>query len=720
MLAGGPCGSPSHLAKVNHFWFCYFGAELFHFEVEMVAPFRMMASIVRQAAKAFEGARSSNEGAVLTSIHLKQPRRGPWRGPVLLVLGMVQGLAAWGQQPQSTFATCPPLPTGVTSVTVLDSQGRYVGRIPPQNRYWVPLDRIPGFLQQALLAVEDARFYEHGGLDYRSIARAAVKDVLKGRMAEGGSTITQQLIKNKFLTSARTLDRKLEEARLALDFEKRFTKQQILEMYFNEIYFGNGAQGLVQAARLYFDKSPEELTEGECILLAGVPKNPGRYNPFGKPVQVAGRRDVVLKRMEDLHLISPERRLALQTHGAATRPLGQAPQYLAQIRAQLIARLGTDAVEQGGLEVIAALDLDLQHVAERTLREGVKRLAPGLQGALVCLDPATGDVLAAVGDANGVQNGINRAFISRRQPGSAIKPLIYAAALEKGLTAASRWSDDPVAYDAGKGQVWKPQNYSHEQFGELSLRQALAHSDNIITVKVLEAVGVPAFVAFAGRMGLSLHAQNGLSLALGTDEVTLKDLVQAYTPLATGGMKAEARTILRIYDRRRQTWLDNPPVLSQVLSPAASFVTTQMLKDVLTYGTAKSLREFSRAHPCAGKTGTTDNYVDAWFVGYTSNLVTGIWIGHDQPRSGGKGFTGGAVAAPIWERFMNKVVTSRPEVEFPRPETVVTRSLDSTTGLLAREECPQKQDEWFIAGTEPLTFCTVHGAVTPPPVDATP
>ena len=189
--------------------------------------------------------------------------------------------------------------------------------------------------------------------------------------------------------------------------------------------------------------------------------------------------------------------------------------------------------------------------------------------------------------------------------------------------------------------------------------------DNVITVKLLETVGVPAFVDFAGKMGLSLRAQNGLSLALGTDEVTLKDLVQAYTPLATGGMKAEARTIIRIYDRKRRTWIENPPVLSQVLSPEASFITTQMLKDVLTYGTAKSLRPFSQAHPSAGKTGTTDNYVDAWFVGYTPNLVTGIWVGHDQPKPGGKGFTGGAVAAPIWERFMNKVVASRPVVDFP-------------------------------------------------------
>jgi membrane carboxypeptidase/penicillin-binding protein len=528
-------------------------------------------------------------------------------------------------------------------------------------------------------------------------------------MAQGGSTITQQLIKNKYLNADKTIDRKLKEAEMALEFEKRYTKRQILEMYFNEIYYGNGAFGIAQAARLYFDKSPEELTEGESILLAGVPKNPRRYNPFGKPPYVVQRREIVLQRMLDLNLITAKKRRALQMHGAGTRTLGLAPQYLAQIRTQLIERLGIDAVEMGGIEVIAAMDLDLQKQAEQALRNGVKRLSPALQGALVCMDPITGDVLAAVGDADGLKSSINRAFVSRRQTGSAIKPLIYAAALEKGITAASIWNDAPVSYDRGNGRFWRPQNYGNEHFGDISLRQALAHSDNIITVKVLESVGVPAFVDFAGRMGLSLHAQNGLSLALGTEEVTLKDLVESYTPLPNGGNKSEARTILRFYDRRLKTWTENPPVATPVLSPAIAFITTQMLKDVMTYGTAKGLKRFSQTHPSAGKTGTTDNYKDAWFVGYTPNLVTGIWVGNDQPKSGGKGFTGGAIAAPIWESFMKTAVLLRPAEDFIKPEAVVSLIIDPTTGSPAREECPQKQEEFFIAGTEPVELCAQHG-----------
>jgi len=610
---------------------------------------------------------------------------------------------------QDNFATYPSLPSGYTSIRVFDHQGRFVGRILPEKRYWVSIDRIPSFLQKGVVAVEDARFYEHGGIDLRGIARALVKDVAKRRLAEGGSTITQQLIKNRYLSGVKTFERKFEEARMAMEFEKKYSKKQILEMYFNEIYYGNGAWGIAQAARLYFDKSPEELTEAECSLLAGVQKNPARYNPLGKSANITGRRDMVLNRMVELNMITTRQRVKLRAHPPAVTKPGQAPQYLAHIRAKLIERYGAEIIEQGGLEVTAAMDLKLQKLAEQSLREGVKRISPGLQGALVCLDPATGDVLAAVGGVDVTKNGYNRAFSAKRQPGSAIKPLIYAAALEKGFTIGTLWDDTPVAYNRGNGEIWKPQNYGREQYGELSLRQALAYSNNVITVKLLEAVGVPSFVDFAGRMGLTLRAENGLSLALGTDEVTLNDLVLAYTPLATGGVRPEARVILRVYDRARHTWTENPPAVTPVLSPASAYVTTQALKDVMTYGSAKSLKKFSRERPSAGKTGTTDDYRDAWFIGYTPQLITGVWIGYDKPRSVGKGFTGGAAAAPIWEKFMRKAAASKPVVDFPRPDTVVSVSIDPTTGYLATPDCPKKRDEFYVVGTEPTEYCPKHG-----------
>lgn len=610
---------------------------------------------------------------------------------------------------QDAIATHPILPAGYSSIKVFDRNGRFAGRILPEKRYWVPIDRIPAFLQKAVVAVEDARFYEHGGIDVRGIARALVKDVAKGRLAEGGSTITQQLIKNKYLSGEKSIGRKLEEARLAMDYEKKYSKSQILEMYFNEIYYGRGAWGIAQAARVYFDKNPDELTEAECALLAGVPKNPGRYNPLGKAADVGRRRDVVLKRMTDLRMISARQKQKLRSQRVAVTPPDQASWYLSHIRNLLVERYGPQVIEAGGLEVTAAMDLNLQKLAEKTLRDGVKRVSPDLQGALVSLDPATGDVLAAVGGVDFAKSSYDRAFLARRQPGSAIKPLIYAAALEKGITAASVWDDTPVAYVRGANQTWKPRNYGGEQYGELSLRKALAYSNNVITVKVLETVGVPYFVEIARNLGLSLRSPNDLSLALGTDEVTLRDLVSAYTPLANGGLRAEARTVLRIYDKRRRAWTDNPPAVTPAISPAAAYVTTQMLKDVMVYGTAKSLRKFSQARPAAGKTGTTDDYRDAWFIGYTPGVVTGIWVGHDKPRPVGKGFTGGAVAAPIWERFMASALAGRPAADFARPETVVAVAVDPATGYRAAPECPEQREEFFMAGTEPVEYCPAHG-----------
>jgi membrane carboxypeptidase/penicillin-binding protein len=293
-----------------------------------------------------------------------------------------------------------------------------------------------------------------------------------------------------------------------------------------------------------------------------------------------------------------------------------------------------------------------------------------------------------VGGVDFKQSAYNRALFAKRQPGSAIKPLLFAAALEKGHRAADIWNDDPVSYRRGNNQVWQPQNYGQERHGQLTLRQALAHSNNIISVKLLEAVSAPYFADFAGNLGLNLRARNDLSLALGTEEVTLNELVAAYAPLANGGLQVQPRTIIRVYNRASKSWTQTPSVPTPAMSPAAAFVTTQMLRDVLLYGTAKSLKKFGEQYHAAGKTGTTSDYRDAWFVGYTPQLVTGVWVGHDKPRPGGKGFTGGAVSAPIWERFMRAALAGRPPVDFPQPDTVVSLTIDPATGMPATTGCP--------------------------------
>jgi penicillin-binding protein 2D len=609
---------------------------------------------------------------------------------------------------QEPFVTYPLLPTGYNSIKVFDHQRRFAGRILPEKRYWVTIDRIPLFLQKAVVAVEDARFYEHKGIDLRGIARAVVKDVVKGRLAEGGSTITQQLIKNKYLSSEKSIDRKVNEGLMALEFEKKYSKKQILEMYLNEIYYGNGAWGIAQAARIYFDKAPEELTDAECSLLAGVPKNPGRYNPLGKSAEVGRRRAIVLKRMVDVGFISSHHQKKITANPAAPTQPNQAPYYLAHIRAKLIERYGAGIIDQGGIEVTAALDLQLQKQAEQILHEGVLKISPQLQGALVSIDPTNGNLLAAVGGVDYAKGPYNRALHAKRQPGSAIKPLIYAAALEKGITAASLWNDRPVTYPQGNGTSWKPLNYDGKAHGELSLRQALATSNNVIAVKLLDTIGLPYFLDYTADIGLDFNNRNDLSLALGTEEVTLHDLTMAYAPFANGGRRPEPRSIIRLYDSYRKAWVENPPETSSAICPSVAYITTSMLKDVLTIGTAKGLKNFIQ-HPAAGKTGTTNDYRDAWFIGYTPQMVTGVWVGYDQPKPGGKGFTGGAIAAPIWERFMRHALSGRAPTDFPVPETVVTVTIDPTSGYPATIDCPKKREEFFIIGTEPGEYCPKHG-----------
>lgn len=617
-------------------------------------------------------------------------------------------LPAW-----TDFVTYPMQPAGISSSSIVDRHGHHIGRIVPQKRYWVSINNVPIFLQKAIIAIEDARFYEHDGIDIYGIARAMFKNVSKGRLVEGGSTITQQLVKNKYLTGTASIERKVKEAKMAIEFERKYTKRQILEMYFNEIYYGNGATGIAQAARLYFNKCPHELTDSECILLAGVPKNPNRYNPMGKPEDVIRRRDVVLKRMIDLNIITQKQRHYLQTHPATVQKFDHAPQYVSQIRTKLIEYVGFEAVERGGFEITATLDLNLQQQAEQALRDGTQKIDHDLQGALICMDPTTGDVLAAVGDTTGANNSINRAFLSKRQPGSAIKPLLYAAAIEKGITASSMWSDTPVTYSWGGRSTWRPLNFGKIHHGDISLRQALAYSSNVVTVKLLDNIGVPYFIDIAGRMGLSLRAKNGLSLALGTDEVTLNNLVQSYTSLANNGLRSESRTIIRVRNKKYGTCTEYPPLIAQAVSPATAFIVTQILKDVMTYGTAKALNKFSREHPSAGKTGTTDNCLDTWFVGYTPQLLTGVWVGYDRPRPVGGGFTGGTAAAPIWERFMTRAITSRPSVDFSKPSGVTLVAIDPTTGKGATPACPTKQDEFYISGTEPTMHCSKHNVELP-------
>ncbi|GAB4303697.1 MAG: PBP1A family penicillin-binding protein [Desulfuromonadia bacterium] len=638
--------------------------------------------------------------------------------PILLLIVVLVVSTLSPSVAEEPVARFPLLPSGFQPVRVFDRHGTFVGRILPERRYWTPLERIPLFLQKAVVAVEDARFYEHPGIDVKGIARALVKDVIKGRLVEGGSTITQQLVKNRHLSAEKSIDRKIEEARLAIDYEKRYTKQQILEMYLNEIYYGNGAWGIAQAARLYFDKEPEALTEGECLVLAGIPKNPGRYNPRGKAEDVNRRRDVVLKRMEELGIITAAKRRALRATRVVYTPPDQTSEYLALVRERLQGRYGTEIIERGGIEVTASLDLRLQKIAEQVIRTGVRRRDPSLQGALVAVDPNTGDILAMVGGIDYPKDTFNRALLGRRQPGSAIKPFLLAAAVEQGVTAVDLLDDDPVSYPAGGGKVWTPQNYGDERFGVLSLRRAIAISNNVIAVKLLDRIGIDPFVSTLERVGIQV-SERDLTLSLGTSPVSLHDLVRGYIPFANGGTFVDTRVIVRIYDRIFRQWQETGVFARGALAPATSFIVTSILRDVLTDGTARSARALARTHPLAGKTGTTTDGRDAWFVGYAPDLLAGVWVGYDRGKTGGKGFTGASVALPLWRQFMERFLEKRSPLDFPVPHEVVRVRIDPDTGCRVDEGVADGVMEYFAPGTEGVTLCDElpdgEGGGTPSP-----
>jgi 1A family penicillin-binding protein len=623
--------------------------------------------------------------------------------------------------PTDTIWTRPG--THFSSVKIYDARERLITRLLHDHKEMVKIDQIPIDLQNALVAVEDHRFYSHHGVDVLGVGRALVKNIIEGRVVEGGSTITQQLVKNMLLSNEKTMSRKLKEGMLALEFEQKYSKKQILEMYFNYVYFGNGAWGVQQAARLYFDKNVSDLSLAEYAVLAGIPKSPNNFNPFADKARSKQRRNLVLAKMIEHGFLDKKR-----ASKALKSPLSVANQpgksYFSEyIRQKLIDRFGEGIIRIGGYKIYTTLDLDLQRSAEQVLADGLKRvegknsqaagresLPPvGLQGAFLAIDPRNGHIKAVVGGRDFNTSPYNRAFYARRQPGSSFKPFIYAAVMEKGFPVSSIWSDESLSYDIGNGKVWKPSNYDNKYFGHQSLRDALAYSNNLVTIRLLEAIGIAAVQDVAGRLGVKSQLEHNLSLALGTSEVSLQELVYAYAAFANHGQVPGPLSILKIADRGGNVVFEGAPGISQGLSQEVAYLITDMLMGAVDYGTGKNIRVYGFKDVCAGKTGTTDDCNDAWFIGYTPEIVAGLWVGYDQPRSMGKALTGGAVCAPIWAEFMCKAKRYISLTPFIMPETLIMQKIDPATGLLAAEACPQKKMELFIPGTEPTTYCTEHG-----------
>jgi penicillin-binding protein 1A len=570
---------------------------------------------------------------------------------------------------------------------VYDRAGVAIAEFYHQRRFIVPLSRIPPHVVNAFLAAEDARFFKHRGVDVAAILRALLTNLRHGEIREGGSTITQQLVRSLLLSPERTFRRKVREAILAYRLERHHSKEEILYLYLNHIYLGNGNYGVEAASRDYFGKGVESLNLAEAALLAGLPRAPSRSSPYRDFFAALERQRYVLRRLYEERWISElDYREALETpvRLAPSPSLNSqiAPYFAEHIRRLVGERYGFDPLFQGELEIFTSLDIGLQAAAQRAVREGLDELRlryksrtggsgadePEVQGALLAMEPATGMVRALVGGYDFSVSQYNRALQARRQPGSAFKPIVYVAALERGFGQLSVVRDAPLSFRLGPGKYWQPHNYQNRFFGPVTLRTALAHSLNSVAVRLAERVGVDGVIARARKLGIESRLERNLSLALGASSVTLLEMVRAYAAFASGGSLPRPLFITRITDRDGRVLETQEPHREPVLPPDVAYVLTNMLENVVQSGTAR--RAAALGFPVAGKTGTSSEFRDAWFVGYTPWLVAGVWVGYDDHRSLGEGETGGKVALPIWIAFMAEAARDRAPQAFPVPETI--------------------------------------------------
>jgi len=604
---------------------------------------------------------------------------------------------------------------------VLSADGRLLAQFFIHKRLPVSREDIPDDLIKAIISIEDRRFYRHAGLDVKRNFGALIKDIQVRRLAQGASTITQQLARNLFLTPKKTVIRKLKEIFLALQIERRYTKEEILELYLNQIPFGSGAYGAGAAAEIYFGKKVSELTLPECALLAGLPRSPARYSPFNHPQKALSRRGVVLRVMLRDGNLTRKRYEAAMKAPLELVPRGTAqnlaPYFSEYIRRLLVERFGQNMVYRSGLEVRTTLDSRLQTIAEKVLADGLDGLNERLikpesggsgsnstqdtvQGALVALEPGTGRIMAMVGGKDFSVSPFNRAVQALRQPGSSFKPIIYAAAIESGLTQADHVWDAPISFNLpGRKDPWKPENYSLRFEGEISLRRALEISGNIPAIKLLIRVGIDGVISTARRMGLTSTLNRNLSLALGTSEVTLLELVSAYNCLAGGGVWIEPWGISEVRDRSGHTIFKSQPLRRAALSPETAYILTDMLKGVITGGTGRKAGVLKR--PLAGKTGTTDSYRDALFVGYSPELTAGVWVGFDSGRDLGHGETGARAALPTWVQFMGQALENQPPRDFDRPANIVLLPINRISGARTGPNDPNMVEAAFKTGTGP-------------------
>ena len=652
-------------------------------------------------------------------------RGGPWRiigrivktlavlvlFAVLLFVGIVAGIvASYSRNLPDINRMADYQPS--RSTRVFARNGMQLANLYRENRTWVPIDKIPVQVRNAFIATEDRHFYQHHGVDFIGITRAALADY-RHQPLQGGSTITQQLARGLFLSNERSYSRKIQEALLAMEIERYYTKDEILERYLNLIYFGSRAYGIEAAAHTYFGTDIGRLTLAQTAILAGLPAAPSDYSPYVNLAHAKLRQHHVLTRMVEAGYIT-----AAQADAAASAPLHligeraqglqsyRYPYFTTYVTHLLEAQFGTQATFEGGLQVNTTLDPAMQDIAQDAVTWGVGRaVAEGIgahQGALVAIKPSTGEILAMVGGATpfSLTNQFNRAWQAHRQPGSSFKAYVYTAEIDSGKPPTTIVEDTPVSYPMGDGTRWAPMDDDNRFLGPITLRYALAQSRNVVAVKLAQDIGIERIVEYAHRMGVTAPLDPTLSLALGSSGVSPLDQAAGYATLANQGVHIPPSPIKLVRDSLGNAVLDNTyPQQNEVISAGVAYVTTSMLESVIKEGTGYPNAEIGR--PAAGKTGTTSSFRDAWFVGFTPDLVAAVWIGNDNYSRMNESY-GGNIPARIWARFMRKALEKTKPHDFVMPIGEVHKLKLCGTG----------KDEVFVAGTEPVHTC---GAATDDP-----
>ena len=584
-----------------------------------------------------------------------------------------------------------------------------IGEFYIEKRTVVPLSQMSRFLPKAFIAAEDARFFEHGGIDYWRILGAAFRNIEALDVVQGGSTITQQIAKSFFLTPERSYLRKIKEAILAQRIEHYLTKNEILFLYLNQIYLGEGAYGVGAAAATYFGKPVQNLTLAECAILAGLPPAPNNLSPLRNPKKARERQLYVLNRMVERKMITPEQAKKAQAEEIRLRPRGpkeylDAPFVVEQVRLHVEQKYGKDLLYKGGLKIYTTINSRLQKAAQKAVEKGLEGFESrgkkeegregreGIEGSLIALEPQSGYILAMVGGRDYSASQFNRAIQAKRQAGSAFKPIVYAAALDKGFTPATLIVDEPFSYQDVPGKdPWQPQNFDREFWGPITVRKALTFSRNVPTVRIAQSIGLDYLISYARNLGIRSKLEPNLSLALGSANVSLLELTRAFGVFAAGGYRADPVLISQIQDRDGNVVEETEPSSVEVVSPQTCYLITSLLQNVIQEGTGQKARALGR--PAAGKTGTTNDTRDAWFIGYLpQRMVAGAWVGYDIEKPLGNHETGAVAALPLWLEFMKEAVKDVPVDDFPVPDGIVFVKVDKESGE------PMQSMRWVKSG----------------------